>query len=59
MDIEFMAITDQKETPLIYGTNIKGNLEKRIKIMQAHFKDIPRINTAFMEQNAGKRIHGM
>jgi hypothetical protein len=55
-DIEFMAITDQSETPLIYGTNIKGNLKKRIKIMQAHRKDIPRINTKFMEQKAGQKI---
>ncbi|MFC1502463.1 hypothetical protein ACFL6A_03525 [bacterium] len=54
-NIEFMAITDQGETPLIHGTNIKGNLTKRIKIMEAHQKDIPRINTEFMEQNAGEK----
>lgn len=42
--IEFMAIADQGETPLIHGRCFGENLLKRIELMQAHLEDEPYIN---------------
>ncbi|MBU0520606.1 hypothetical protein KJ564_16875 [bacterium] len=46
--IEFMAMTEQGETPLIHGTNFRYNLEKRIALMELHFDDEPFIDHDYM-----------
>lgn len=52
--IEFMAVTDMGETPLIHGNNLKDLLQKRIAIMEAHIEDEPFIDPLYIEKNAGK-----
>lgn len=54
--IEFMAITDQGETPLIYGENITGNLKKRIELMKKHINDNPRIDMNYIEKKSAELI---
>jgi hypothetical protein len=46
--VEFMAMTDQGETPLVYGENIKELLSKRIELMQAHGDDEPYIDHDYL-----------
>ncbi|MBW1791272.1 MAG: hypothetical protein JRJ14_03245, partial [Deltaproteobacteria bacterium] len=53
--VEFMAMTDLKETPLIHGNNLSNNLNKRVKIMRAHIDDEPYINPDYIEEKAKKR----
>jgi len=51
--VEFMALTDQGETPLIHGTNLCELLEKRIKLMKRHMHDEPRIDPDYVERRSG------
>jgi hypothetical protein len=51
-DVEFMALTDQGETPLVHGTNLTSLLDKRIAIMKAHFDDEPASDPDYMERRA-------
>ena len=53
-DIDFMAITDKGETPLIHGLNMKDNIRKRIRLMQEHMDDEPFIDPDYIEKMAGK-----
>jgi hypothetical protein len=55
-EIEFMAMTDKGETPLVYGTNIKEHLHKRIELMNKHQKDEPYIDHDYMWKQAGELI---
>jgi hypothetical protein len=55
-DIEFMAVTNTGETPLIHGNNLKDLLQKRIALMEAHMDDEPFIDPLYIEKNAGKLI---
>jgi hypothetical protein len=55
-DIEFMAMTDKGETPLIHGLNLKENIRKRIRLMQEHMDDEPYIDPGYIERMAGKII---
>ena len=48
-----MATTDQGETPLIYGENLRELLEKRMALMEAHRDDEPSIDPDYMERQAG------
>ncbi len=52
--IEFMAMTDQGETPLIYGNNLKELLKRRISLMERHMHDEPFIDHQYMERKAGE-----
>ena len=52
--VEFMAMTDQEETPLIYGKNLKELLKKRISLMEKHMNDEPFIDHQYMERKAGE-----
>jgi hypothetical protein len=36
-----MATTDQGETPLIYGQNLRESVLKRMALMEAHRDDEP------------------
>jgi len=51
--IEFMATTDQGETPLIYGENLRDSVRKRMALMEAHRDDEPFIDPGYMERQAG------
>jgi hypothetical protein len=49
-----MATTDQGETPLIYGQNLRESVLKRMALMEAHREDEPFIDPAYMERQAGR-----
>jgi hypothetical protein len=51
--VEFMATAHTGETPLVHGQNLKPALDRRIRLMEAHREDIPRIDPDYMEKNAG------
>ena len=55
--IEFMAITDNGETQLVYGDNLKNLLLKRIQLMEKHKDDEPYIDHNYMERKAVELIH--
>ena len=55
-DVEFMAMTDKGETPLIHGINIKENIRKRIALMQEHIDDEPYIDPEYIQRIAGQPI---
>jgi hypothetical protein len=52
--IEFIALTDQGETPLMYGVNLPELLAKRIALMKGHMNDDPFIDGNYIERMAGK-----
>ena len=55
--IEFMALTDQGETPLVYGSNISELLVKRMDLMNRHIEDEPFIDHDYIERKAGEPIY--
>lgn len=55
-NVEFMAMTDQGETPLMYGINLKELLRKRIELMQIHIDDKPFIDHGYIERKASEFI---
>jgi hypothetical protein len=55
-DVEFMARTDQEETPLVHGTNLNALLERRIAIMKARIDDEPAVDPDYMERRATMRM---
>ena len=52
--IEFMATTDQQETPLIHGRNLDVLLNKRLSLMRAHLDDQPFIDSSYMQRKAAQ-----
>ena len=52
--VEFMATTDQGESPLIHGRNLAELLATRIALMEAHEGDVPRIDHDYMLRMAGQ-----
>jgi hypothetical protein len=52
-DVEFMCVAEGGETPLMYGTNLKALLPKRIRLMERHRDDEPFIDHDYMEKRAG------
>ncbi|MCD6332933.1 MAG: hypothetical protein J7L89_06640, partial [Bacteroidales bacterium] len=54
--ITFLALTDQGETELVYGTNLKELLVKRIRLMEDHLNDKPFIDMNYTERKAGETI---
>jgi len=55
-DVEFMALTDQGETPLVHGDNLKANLNKRIALMEKHINDDPWIDMNYIERKSSEII---
>jgi hypothetical protein len=55
-DVEFMAMTDKGETPLIHGMNIKENIRKRITLMQEHIDDEPFIDNNYIVRQSGLQV---
>lgn len=55
--VEFIALTDQGETPLMYGVNLPELLVKRIEMMKAHFDDDPYIDHNYIERKAGEPVY--
>ncbi len=53
-DIHFMAMTDQGETPLVYGVNLSENILKRIRLMREHIDDEPYIDPDYIMRKAGE-----
>ncbi|MDD4646497.1 MAG: hypothetical protein PHY99_10970, partial [Bacteroidales bacterium] len=54
--VEFIAMTDQGETPLIYGNNLPELMEKRIEMMKTYFNDDPYIDMNYIERKAGEPV---
>jgi hypothetical protein len=54
--IDFMAIAESGETPLIYGRRFGENLQRRIQLMQRHMDDEPFIDAEYIEKKAGQMI---
>ncbi len=54
--VEFIALTDKGETPLMYGTNLKDLIGRRIELMKKHKNDEPYIDHNYIERQAGKII---
>ena len=52
--VEFMATTDQGETPLLHGRNLKDLLQMRIALMERHIGDDPFIDHDYMMRMAGQ-----
>ncbi len=52
--VEFMASTDLGETALIHGRNLREILERRTALMVRHRGDMPWIDPAYIERNAGR-----
>jgi len=50
--VEFMAMTDKGETPLVYGDNLKVLLDIRIELMEKHRYDEPYIDFDYIEKKA-------
>ncbi|CUS96389.1 hypothetical protein [Candidatus Chrysopegis kryptomonas] len=46
--VEFMAVTDMGETPLIHGENFPELLKKKIELMKKHIDDEPYIDPDYM-----------
>jgi len=55
--IEFMALTDMGETPLMYGVNLPELLVRRIGLMKAHYQDDPYIDPDYMVRKAGEPVY--
>jgi hypothetical protein len=54
--ITFIALTDQGETPLMYGINLPELLQKRIGLMEKHIGDDPFIDMNYIERMAGMPV---
>ncbi|MDW7682107.1 MAG: hypothetical protein SCK70_16205, partial [bacterium] len=55
-DVQFMAMADHGETPLIYGDNLIELLPKRIELMRRHIDDEPFIDPNYIERKAGEML---
>ena len=54
--VEFMATTDQEETALIHGRNLKELLTRRVALMVTHRRDEPWIDPEYIERRAGQEV---
>ena len=54
--VEFMAVTDKGETPLVYGNNMDELLIKRLVLMSKHIEDEPFIDHEYTQRKAGEPI---
>ncbi len=52
-NVEFMAITDKGETPLVHGDNLPSLLNKRNELMEKHKNDEPYIDEDYVMRKAG------
>jgi hypothetical protein len=55
-DIEFMAMTDKGETPLMHGINLKEKIRMRIKLMKEHMEDEPYIDPDYIQKISGRPL---
>ncbi|MFN8242239.1 MAG: hypothetical protein U0X39_15975 [Bacteroidales bacterium] len=55
-EVEFMALTDKGETPLVHGLNLKENIKKRISLMREHINDEPYIDPDYIARKAGSLL---
>lgn len=54
--IEFMAVTDRGENPLVYGDNLPDLIKRKIALMEKHFNDEPYIEPNYIEKQAAEFI---
>ena len=54
--VSFMALTDQGETPLIYGVNLPDLIKNRIQLMEKHMNDDPFIDPDYVERMSGMAV---
>ncbi len=54
--IEFMAISKEGETPLIYGKNLPELVKKKIELMGKHINDEPYIDPNYMMRRAAMPV---
>ena len=54
--VDFMAVADQGETPLIHGKRFGDNLLRRIQLMQAHMEDEPDIESDYMIKMSARML---
>ena len=54
--VEFMALTDKGETPLVYGDNLDSLLINKLALMTKHINDVPFIDHNYTERKAGEPI---
>ena len=54
--IEFMAVTEKGETPLVYGDNLTKLLMNKLALMEQHMDDDPFIDHNYIERKAGEPI---
>ncbi|MBN1541782.1 hypothetical protein JW992_06520 [candidate division KSB1 bacterium] len=54
--IEFMIISGQGETPLVYGDNIAELFPLRIQLMEKHIDDEPYFDDNYIVRKAGERV---
>ena len=55
--VEFMALTDKGETPLVYGDNLDELLLKKMALMEKYINDEPFIDHDYTERKAGEPIN--
>lgn len=55
--IEFMAISREGETPLIYGKNLPELVKKKIELMEKHINDDPYIDPDYMMKRAAMPVY--
>ena len=56
-EVPFMALTDQGETPLVYGSNLSLLLIKKVKLMTQYIDDEPFVDHDYIERKAGEAIY--
>ncbi|NLP12249.1 hypothetical protein GX408_17760 [bacterium] len=54
--VDFMAVAEQGETPLIHGKRFGDNLLKRIQLMQTHMEDEPAIESDYIEKMSARML---
>jgi hypothetical protein len=55
--VEFMALTDMGETPLIHGENFGELLKKKIELMKKHADDEPYIDPDYMWKRSAMMLY--
>ncbi|CUU07945.1 hypothetical protein JGI1_01943 [Candidatus Thermokryptus mobilis] len=56
-DVEFMALTDMGETPLIHGENFCELLKNKIELMKKHADDEPYIDPDYMWKRSAMMLY--
>ncbi len=55
-NVEFMIVSGQGETPLVYGENTGSLFSNRIRLMEQHIDDEPYFDDNYIIRKAGERV---